>query len=72
MRPRVRRGRFLLGLTVVIVCGVGLWLLWPEISWRLGLEEKKTPPRASGQAREQLYEDDRRKLDELIKERRSK
>ncbi|MGH7766894.1 MAG: hypothetical protein ACREQP_05520 [Candidatus Binatia bacterium] len=72
-KQKSRSDILLLALAIVFVCAVGVWFFWPELSWRLGWDEKKASPgRATGQAKEKLYEDDRRKLDELIKERQSK
>ncbi len=50
-----------------------LWLAWPEISWKTGWGEKKPPPKAAaGTSREKIFEDDRRKLDEVLRQRQSK
>jgi hypothetical protein len=73
IKPKRRRGGFLLALAILTVSAIALWFFWPELSWRLGWEGKKAAPgRASGESREKLYEDDRRRLDELLKQRQSK
>jgi hypothetical protein len=73
MKRNSRRGGLLLALAILVGAVIGLWLFWPELSWRLGWEGKKAPPgRASGESKEKLYEDDRRRLDELLKQRKSK
>jgi hypothetical protein len=73
MKRKSRRGGFLLALAIFAVGAIALWFFWPELSWRLGWDGKKAPPgRASGESREKLYEDDRRRLDELLKQRQSK
>jgi type VI protein secretion system component VasK len=73
MKQKWRSDILLLALALVFVCAVALWFFWPELSWRLGWDEKKAPPaRASGESKEKLYEEDRRKLDELLKQRQSK
>jgi hypothetical protein len=72
IKSKRRRGGLLLALATLAAAAVGLWLFWPELSWRLGWEGKKAAPRASGESKEKLYEDDRRRLDELLKQRQSK
>jgi len=74
LKKQKRRSDVLLfALAVVFVCAVALWFFWPEISWRFGWDGKKAAPgRASGESKEKLYEEDRRKLDELLKQRQSK
>jgi hypothetical protein len=73
MKQKRRSGGLLLALAILVVSAITLWLFWPELSWRLGWEGRKAPPgRAAGQAKEKLYEDDRRKLEELLRQRQSK
>ena len=63
--------KFLLVLVILLLGAVGFWFFWPEVSWRMGLSERKLP-QSKGEAKEKIYEDDRRKLDELLKQRQSK
>ena len=72
-KAKPRSDILLFALAVVFVCAAALWFFWPEISWRLGGDEKKAAPeRAKGPAKEKIFEEDRRKLDELLKQRQSK
>jgi hypothetical protein len=72
VKEKRRSGRLVFVLAVLLLCAVALWFFWPEISWRMGWEEKKPVPRATGQSKEKLSEEDRRKLDQLLKQRQSK
>jgi hypothetical protein len=73
MKQKRRSDVLLLVLAILFVGAVALWFFWPELSWRLGWDGKKaTPGRASGESKEKLYEEDRRRLDELLKQRQSK
>jgi hypothetical protein len=73
MKQKRGSGGLFLALAVILFCAIALWFFWPEISWRFGWDGKKAAPgRASGESKEKLYEEDRRKLDELLKQRQSK
>ena len=71
-QKRGSRGLFL-ALAVTLFCAIALWFFWPEIAWRMGWGGKKPAPgRAMGPVKEKLSETDRRKLDELLKQKESR
>ncbi len=73
MKQKRGSGGLFLALAVILFCAIALWFFWPEISWRMGWDGKKPAPgRAMGESKEKLYEEDRRKLDELLRQRPSK
>jgi hypothetical protein len=73
MKRKGRKGGLFLVLAIVLFGLVSLWFFWPEISWRMGWDGKKPAPgRSTGPVKEKLSEEDRRKLDELLKQKESK
>jgi hypothetical protein len=73
MKQKRGSGGLFLALAVILFCALAFWFFWPEISWRMGWDGKKPAPgRATGPVKEKLSEADRRKLDELLKQRQSK
>lgn len=73
MQPKRRSGFLFLAAAIFVFCVLALWFFWPEISWRMGWDGKKPAPgRAMGPVKEKLSETDRRKLDELLKQKESR
>jgi type VI protein secretion system component VasK len=60
-------------LFLALLLFVGLWFFWPVLSSRLGWEKKRPlPEKPATPPKEKLFEDDRRRLDEVLKQRQSK
>jgi hypothetical protein len=69
----MRKGAAVFIVPLLLAGAFFLWLAWPQISWKMGWGEKKPPPKAAaGSSREKIFEDDRRKLDEVLRQRQSK
>ena len=67
-RKKVRGAVFL--LVLLLFCGAALWFFWSELMSRLGWREKGLGPApARSTADEKIFEEDRRKLNELLKKR---
>jgi hypothetical protein len=73
MKQKRRSWRLLLGFGILLLLGIGIWLFWGEISWRTGWQKKNPGPvKQTTPAQEKLFEEDRRKLDEVLRQRQSK
>ena len=75
MARKKRRRVALIGLSIVIVFMVWslaffLWLFWPDLEELLWSEKVKTAPGTNQRpSREQIYEQERKQLEDILKRR---
>jgi hypothetical protein len=66
----MKKGSTILLLALLLFGAVGLWFFWPVLSPWLGWEKKKpVAARSESPPKEKIFEDERRKLDDLVKQK---
>ena len=65
----MKKAGIILLCAILFLFGLAVWFSWPVISSRLWEKKKAAPLRPASPSKEKLFEDDRRKLDELLKQK---
>lgn len=65
----MKKGSAFLFPALLLFCAVALWFFWPMISAALWEKKKPVAPRPASPVKEKIFEDERRKLDELVKQK---
>ena len=66
-----KSGSGFLLLAFLLFCAFLLWFFWPEVtSWVERAEKKPAPAQTKGAPKEKISEEERKKLDEILRERR--
>ena len=65
----MKKARILLLSAILFFFALALWLFWPLIAARLWDQKKPLAASPSSPSKEKIFEDERRKLDDLVKQK---